>query len=230
MKILKKLEKNQRDTIFEEIDKVIDNYDEYFNDVFLVAKFCEETLGICVEDDIICSYCNDLVHIMDQKPDMLILYLDTIKLIEHIGNVDEIYKDQDVLSLLKDYISMFEDLHLDPDLATFIEDKILLGKMVEYGDNVMKFAEVKSHLRDLKDYKDKIKITFYPESQGIPKKYFPLNGDEETPYVAVKLHLQDKPWLVFAFLALSICPFVRLFGHKDLKSSFGGQKNSCNLI
>jgi len=41
--------------------------------------------------------------------------------------------------------------------------------------------------------KEALKMTFYPESQGIPIKYFPFQGgDYEPPLVAVKLHLNEK--------------------------------------
>lgn len=40
--------------------------------------------------------------------------------------------------------------------------------------------------------KEALKMTFYPESQGIPIKYFPFQGgDYEPPLVAVKLHLNE---------------------------------------
>ena len=158
-----------------------------------MTKFCTKTLGICVEEDVFCPYCTELSDMIQQEPDMLILYLDTIQLIDHIGYVAEIYKHQDLLSYVIDNKSILEGLHPDPDMNKIFENKLLLDKMMKYGDNVIKFAEVKRHLREQKENKDKIKITFYPESQGIPKKYFPLTGDEETPYVAMKLHLQDKP-------------------------------------
>ena len=45
----------------------------------------------------------------------------------------------------------------------------------------------------MKDQRERIKVTFFPERQTIPKKFFPMNGDEESPYVAIKLNLQDKP-------------------------------------
>jgi len=42
--------------------------------------------------------------------------------------------------------------------------------------------------------KEVLKMSFYPESQGIPLKYFPFQGgDYEPPLVAVKLHLNETP-------------------------------------
>merc|ERR1712098_462947 len=79
----------------------------------------------------------------------------------------------------------------------FAEDKALVEKLLKYRDDFWKFNEV---FRDLKNHfisdKNKVRVTHYPETGGFPKKYFPMIGYEETPLVAIKLHLQEKKWLV----------------------------------
>merc|ERR1719341_3136114 len=126
-----------------------------------------------------------------------------MKLIEYIDTNNEIYQDQDLIADLKVYKTQIEGTftrRVDPIVGEVYEDKHLLSKLGEYGENVRQFWIVKHHLNYLKDTKENIKITFFPKSQGIPKKYFPLNGNEEKPYVAAKLNLQDKTW------ARSPCP------------------------
>ena len=179
--------------MIEEMDTIITNFDEYSesmrNGVSMV-KFCKETQDISQQD-----VCYDLENYIKQG--FLVQTLDTMKLIEHIDTNDEIYQDQDLIADLKVYITQLEGIYTrreDHYMTEVYEDKQLLSKLGEYGDNVRKFSLVKGHLSYLKDNTENIKITFFPESHGIPKKYFPLNGDEEKPYVAVKLHLQDKTW------------------------------------
>ena len=74
MKKLEKLKKNPRETIYEEIEKVIDNWNESFKDGFSMSQFCAETLGICVEEDVFCPYCTELCDIIQQEPDKLNLF------------------------------------------------------------------------------------------------------------------------------------------------------------
>merc|ERR1712013_706317 len=78
--------------------------------------------------------------------------------------------------------------------ATYTE--ILLAYKFEESNwpILKKFSKNKTLREHLDKYNND--ISFYPQTQTILKKYFPLTGDEETPYVALKLHLQDKPGLV----------------------------------
>ena len=60
-------------------------------------------------------------------------------------------------------------------------------------DNLMyAFRDLKYLISVMQEEKERIRVTFYPETQTIPKKFFPMTGDEERPYVAIKLHLQEK--------------------------------------
>ena len=61
------------------------------------------------------------------------------------------------------------------------------------------FHEIKHLISFMQDEKTRIGVTFYPETQTIPKKFFPMTGDEEKPYVAIKLHLQEKQGQVLIF-------------------------------
>ena len=97
-----------------------------------------------------------------------------------------------MFSQVKENLLKSERVHekLNPELNKILNDKILVDKLFGFSDDLEKFEELMSYL---KDYGNRIKMSFYPESQGIPRKYFPLNGDEETPYVAIQLHLEDQP-------------------------------------
>ena len=84
-----------------------------------MPTFCTKTLGICVEEDVFCPYSTELSDIIQQEPDKLILYLDTIQLIEHIGYDAEIYKHQDLLSYVIDNKSILERIHPNTDKKNF---------------------------------------------------------------------------------------------------------------
>ena len=51
---------------------------------------------------------------------------------------------------------------------------------------------LKTIISVMQDEKTRIGITFYPKTQTIPTKFFPMTGNEEKPYVAIRLHLEEK--------------------------------------
>ena len=76
----------------------------------------------------------------------------------------------------------------------FFSDEENAAKFIEYSkDHLLDgMYWIQEALSIRKERKEKIALTFFPESQTIPNKFFPMTGEEETPYVAIKLHLQDK--------------------------------------
>ena len=71
-------------------------------------------------------------------------------------------------------------------------DQQLVEKILSYGDDLQKFVEIRNLVKKYISYKNNVRVTHYPESQGYPKKYFPMMGYEESPVVAIKLHLQEN--------------------------------------
>ena len=59
-------------------------------------------------------------------------------------------------------------------------------------EDVKKFARVKKLLAEYISTKNRVRVTYYPKSQGFPEKYFPMIGYEESPFLAVKLHFEEK--------------------------------------
>ena len=59
-------------------------------------------------------------------------------------------------------------------------------------DDLQKFVKMRDLVKKYISFKNNVRVTHYPESQGYPKKYFPMMGYEESPLVAIKLHLQEN--------------------------------------
>ena len=78
-------------------------------------------------------------------------------------------------------------------LSIFSDDR-KTAMFIRYSeDNLMyAFRDLKYLISVMQEEKERIRVTFYPETQTILKKFFPMTGDEERPYVAIKLHLQEK--------------------------------------
>lgn len=190
MKILETLPKNEKDKIFEKIDQR--NPHERYQSGLSKTEFCKENLRLCDGNDMPVSCCSLLYHFITQDPHSMNRSLNTMELIRYIDIDEKIYDKQDVFFQIQESLSEYERVHqkLNPELRKILNDKILVDKLFGIEYDLAKFEELMSYLRD---YGNRIKISFYPESQGIPRKYFPLNGDEETPYVAIKLHLEDNP-------------------------------------
>jgi len=68
----------------------------------------------------------------------------------------------------------------------------IVEKLLNYGEDVEKFMKVKNMVAEYVSTKNKVRVTHYPKSQGFPKKYFPMIGYEESPLLAIKLHLEEK--------------------------------------
>ena len=107
-------------------------------------------------------------------------------------------KNQDMFPELKEHLERFSDeedhLYNSRSQEMLAESKRLLIKLVEYGENVFRFNDVKNYLyEEYNKPEENIDITFFPNSQGIPRKYFPFIGDDyEQPLVAIKLNLNKS--------------------------------------
>ena len=97
-----------------------------------------------------------------------------------------------------DFISEIKEMELweskmYSSLSLFSDDKKGAMLMKYSEDNLMyAFAELKTIISVMQDEKTRIGITFYPKTQTIPTKFFPMTGNEEKPYVAIRLHLEEK--------------------------------------
>jgi len=120
-------------------------------------------------------------------------FLDTLILIEQIKNKNT--AEATYIEILQaGWIGMLNNW---PRLRQFSENRKMAEKLDKYSPNVLsEFEHLQHILNRKKEEKENINLSFYPRRQSIPTKYFPLTGEEDTPYVAVKLHLQDKPGLV----------------------------------
>ena len=65
-----------------------------------------------------------------------------------------------------------------------------LHEVINLGDNFPKFIEVKRLLKKFKSDNSKIRTELFPSRGSIPAKYFPLNGEEESPILALRDDLQ----------------------------------------
>jgi len=119
-------------------------------------------------------------------------FLDVLKLIEIINEKNMIKATYtEILLAYKFEASNW------PILKKFSENKTIREHLDKYSNDILfEFQNLQGVLNRKKEEKENINLSFYPRRQTIPKKYFPLTGDEESPYVALKLHLQDKPGLV----------------------------------
>ena len=99
------------------------------------------------------------------------------------------------------YMLFLEESHPMDILA---DNQKLVEKLPSYGDVPYKFVYVRNMVKSYISHKNKVRVTHYPESQGFPKKYFPMIGYEESPMVAIKLHLQENERLVHNFSGLSL--------------------------
>ena len=91
------------------------------------------------------------------------------------------------------YMLSIEEAH---PIGILAENQKLVEKLLSYGDVLHKFVDVRNIVKKYISHKNKVRVTHYPESQGFPKKYFPMIGYEESPMVAIKLHLQENERLV----------------------------------
>jgi len=94
----------------------------------------------------------------------------------------------------------------DPVVLHLIEDQIekrgkkdeqeAFKKIMNFKDDFYKFAEIDRELRKVKDDARKSVLTkVFPHDGSIPPKYFPMNGSEESPIVAVKVFLEEHSWV-----------------------------------
>jgi len=81
------------------------------------------------------------------------------------------------------------------NVTIFAEDRELVEKLLKYKRHLWDYEEVKKELEKFISAKNKVRVTHYPGTEGFPKKYFPMFGYEETPFLAIKLHLQENKWL-----------------------------------
>ena len=70
--------------------------------------------------------------------------------------------------------------------------KAALQNVIELGDDLFKFVEVDRVLKKYKSENSKIATELFPSKGSIPAKYFPLNGDEESPFVALRVNLHSN--------------------------------------
>ena len=84
--------------------------------------------------------------------------------------------------------------HEDYELLHIFDDERKSANFEKYSKNnlMFEFWEIRERVLIVKKKKESIGITFYPKSQTIPKKFFPMNGKEDIPYVAFQLNLKDK--------------------------------------
>ena len=187
---LNKLEKKQQDVLLAAIAVIpIINTEQNIKDAQI--HVCINTLGFS-EDSHPHRLCCDIVEMMLQSGnlDMIVKY-DKMK--KHLGHLEEKLIDQNMFKEIQEHLEIFADSHdygqVKKYLKMFAEDKQLLEKIVENWEYVFTFKTVKKYIAEYNEYKTNIDMTFFPNTQGIPMKYFPLSGnDYEPPLLAVKLN------------------------------------------
>jgi len=192
-----KLDEIQQKSILQNLEVYAENIDTNDNDESKSAKLrhivCEDSKG---------GYCELAEIIIDMDEDwrlpgkqQLSKFLDSLTIIENLDTEDIETSLSDILTKIKEEQAWTKDEY--KRLQIISDDRKAVNFVKYFKDNVFwAFLEVKQQILVHKDKKERIKTTFFPETQTIPKKYFPVNGDEENPYVAVKLHLQDKSGLM----------------------------------
>ena len=119
-------------------------------------------------------------------------FVDSVIMIQNLDTTDVETSLSDIFTKIKEEEAWTE---YDYKSLQILSDERKAANFVKYSKDYVLFAfqEIRQQILVHKDMKERIEISFFPETQTIPKKYFPMNGDEETPYVAIKLHLQDRP-------------------------------------
>jgi len=121
-------------------------------------------------------------------------FFDAPTLLENLNTGEFKSSPSDIISEIKE--EQARDREMYSRLSLFSDDK-KAAMFIKYSeDNLMyAFHEIKHLISVMQDEKTRIGVTFYPETQTIPRKFFPMTGDEEKAYVAIKLHLQEKQGL-----------------------------------
>ena len=115
-------------------------------------------------------------------------FFEILELTEYIEPDDRIPEEG---SEVEKYMMAIEQWYPTNILA---HNQQLVEKILSYVDidDLQKFVKMRNLVKKYISYKNNVRVTHYPESQGYPKKYFPMMGYEESPVVAIKLHLQEN--------------------------------------
>ena len=97
--------------------------------------------------------------------------------------------DSEVLATVQEFMA---STSIDPNLKE--EEEARLLKYSKYVGDFSKYMEVSRILLDLKTKHSGIRTDIFPPRGLIPAKYFPLNGEEESPIIAVKVYMEENSW------------------------------------
>merc|ERR1719474_2295406 len=101
--------------------------------------------------------------------------------------------DSDVLATVQEFMA---STSIDPNLKEEEEARLL---------NFSKYMEVSRILLDLKTKHSGIRTDIFPPRGSIPAKYFPLNGEEESPIIAVKVYMEENSWVTPGQVVILTC-------------------------
>jgi len=139
-------------------------------------KMCLENFGLCEVWNLINGDLPAFYH----KSEIV------TKVIEEMDKENNIMEDQTFVATLKQFIIDHEDESYKAVLEADLQNIINLG------DDLFRFVEVDRVVQKYKSENSKIATELFPSKGSIPSKYFPLNGDEESPFVALRVNLHSN--------------------------------------
>ena len=148
-----------------------------------ILNTCTRVLGKYNSNFEACQYFNQTGYEFER-------FFGYLELTEYIETGDKI---PEVASEIENYMMAIKKA--DP-MDTLAEDQQLIEKILSYGDDLQNFIPVRNIVNQYVSFKNRVGVSHYPESRRFPERYFPMNGYEESPLVAIKLHLQGHKRLV----------------------------------
>ena len=183
-------------TFVKSIEKILDeNYDYHTVDKQMRKAVCSEKDDHCRLQEQISTF----IHSSYARSDDDIIwrrvgkFLDALALVDILDNGDIETTNSEIIEQIKKEEAWTSYKHGYNSLILF-SDNQKASKFKKYSkDHLLHgYVYLKNQISIAKDKKERIEVTFYPQTQTIPNKFFPMTGDEEAPYVAIKLNFEDK--------------------------------------
>ena len=193
---LRRLHEILQESVLRNLENFIKNIDEHDDDksrwTKLESILCPKNFkGWCSLWSRMLTFAFNYLDDCPSNWEWLVQFFGAFTLLENLDKGNVKLSSSDFISEIKE-MELWES-KMYSSLSLFSDDKKAAMLMKYSEDNLMyAFAELKTIISVMQDEKTRIGITFYPKTQTIPTKFFPMTGNEEKPYVAIRLHLEEK--------------------------------------
>merc|ERR1711915_1025335 len=145
------------------------------------------------------NYISSLIHYYQP------FYENIVSMKKVIANA-ETEGDQDILNLIQEKLNESDRGQLyQYTFKRHFDYRNPFKNFVRFKESFRKFSDVIEVLEEVKKEKANVPTKLFPADGTLPTKYLLLNGEEESPIVAIKVLFEDNTWITTGQEVLVAC-------------------------